>query len=322
MRVFVRFSAKKRQSIGIILIAIGQALIVWHHPPESDYYFPIIWYGYILALDGFLGRRGEPAVSSSPRAMLLMLPVSAGIWWLFEAFNLVVNNWKYVGGAEFLGWSHVLFASVCFSTVLLAVWETALYVDSGMDRLRTTLGLRASSAVRAERNQFGRSVPLPLLFASMALGIAAIILPVLYPRYAFGMIWLSLFFLLDPINCLLGRASILQQIWEGRFRVPLAFAIAGPICGFFWEFWNYWATVKWVYTIPNIPHWHLFAMPLPGYLGYIPFGLELYAMGVLLIPFAARLFGADAPVLPLAARLPARPNRRAVAMGSSVPAAD
>ncbi|HLY30532.1 MAG TPA: hypothetical protein VKQ36_05865, partial [Ktedonobacterales bacterium] len=57
--------------------------------------------------------------------------------------------------------------------------------------------------------------------------------------------------------------------------LPLA-AIA---CGFFWEMWNYYALPKWKYDLPFL-NWapHIFEMPLPGWLGYLPFGLELFAM--------------------------------------------
>ena len=33
-----------------------------------------------------------------------------------------------------------------------------------------------------------------------------------------------------------------------------------------WEFWNYWAGAKWIYTVPILPDVKLFEMPLPGYL--------------------------------------------------------
>jgi hypothetical protein len=47
-----------------------------------------------------------------------------------------------------------------------------------------------------------------------------------------------------------------------------------------WEFWNYWATAGWRYTIP----WpldfgaHYFRMPILGMLGFPPFAMECYAM--------------------------------------------
>ena len=52
---------------------------------------------------------------------------------------------------------------------------------------------------------------------------------------------------------------------------------AALLCGFFWEMWNYLAFPKWYYTIPFGQYAHIFEMPLLGYAGYLPFGLEIYA---------------------------------------------
>ena len=30
----------------------------------------------------------------------------------------------------------------------------------------------------------------------------------------------------------------------------------------------------WIYTVPFVQRWHVFEMPVLGYLGYLPFGLE------------------------------------------------
>jgi hypothetical protein len=50
--------------------------------------------------------------------------------------------------------------------------------------------------------------------------------------------------------------------------------MAALICGLFWEMWNYYSAAKWAYSIPFVDAFHLFEMPLLGYGGYIPFGLE------------------------------------------------
>jgi hypothetical protein len=42
--------------------------------------------------------------------------------------------------------------------------------------------------------------------------------------------------------------------------------------------WNMYAYPKWIYTVPFIDFWYVFEMPLLGYLGYLPFSLELFAM--------------------------------------------
>jgi predicted flap endonuclease-1-like 5' DNA nuclease len=54
--------------------------------------------------------------------------------------------------------------------------------------------------------------------------------------------------------------------------------IAGGICGILWEFWNFWATTKWIYTVPFLEELKLFEMPLVGFLGFPPFTVECYVM--------------------------------------------
>ena len=47
-----------------------------------------------------------------------------------------------------------------------------------------------------------------------------------------------------------------------------------------WEFWNNWAAAKWNYIFPMFQRWKIFEMPAPGYLGFLPFALECFAMYV------------------------------------------
>jgi hypothetical protein len=51
--------------------------------------------------------------------------------------------------------------------------------------------------------------------------------------------------------------------------------------------WNYFAYPKWTYHLPWGEIFYIFEMPLPGYGGYLPFALELYALYHLI----AGLFG-------------------------------
>ncbi|MGZ5435395.1 MAG: hypothetical protein ACXW3F_04990, partial [Pyrinomonadaceae bacterium] len=53
---------------------------------------------------------------------------------------------------------------------------------------------------------------------------------------------------------------------------------AGLVCGFLWEFWNYWALSKWTYTVPYFGDIKIFEMPVLGYLGFPPFAIECWAM--------------------------------------------
>ncbi|KPK87066.1 hypothetical protein AMJ80_12745 [bacterium SM23_31] len=54
--------------------------------------------------------------------------------------------------------------------------------------------------------------------------------------------------------------------------------LTGLICGLLWEFWNYWAAVKWIYTVPYFPEYKFFEMPVAGYLGFPPFAVECYVI--------------------------------------------
>jgi hypothetical protein len=53
--------------------------------------------------------------------------------------------------------------------------------------------------------------------------------------------------------------------------------LAALVCGGFWEMWNSHSSPKWIYTVPGVDCWHVFKMPLLGYAGYLPFGLECLA---------------------------------------------
>jgi hypothetical protein len=50
--------------------------------------------------------------------------------------------------------------------------------------------------------------------------------------------------------------------------------ISGLICGLLWEIWNYWSISKWIYSVPLFEDLKIFEMPIPGYIGFLVFGLE------------------------------------------------
>jgi hypothetical protein len=101
---------------------------------------------------------------------------------------------------------------------------------------------------------------------------------VAWPRYFFLFLWLSVFFILEPINAALGFRTLAHWTKDGDWT-PVAALWAGVlICGFFWEMWNFFSFPKWIYTVPFANFCHIFEMPLLGYGGYLPFALELYAL--------------------------------------------
>jgi hypothetical protein len=87
------------------------------------------------------------------------------------------------------------------------------------------------------------------------------------------LLWVSPLLLLTALQSLWGRETVFSELNQKHSRSFLSWALSALICGGFWETWNYAAKLKWHYSIPYVDTWHIFEMPLLGYLGYLPFGL-------------------------------------------------
>jgi hypothetical protein len=109
-------------------------------------------------------------------------------------------------------------------------------------------------------------------------GLLLMLLPLWQPEFFFPMVWLGCIFILDPIVYHLDQpnASFLGQAKQGNYGLAARLLLAGMVCGGLWEFWNFWASAKWVYTIPYLGFLKAFEMPLLGFLGFPPFALECY----------------------------------------------
>jgi len=251
---------------GLVLIAILWPLN-WFLPGlRTAYLFFPLWLGYILAVDALvLVRSGTSLLTRSRRDFVLLFVLSAPAWWLFEIINQRTHNWEYLGREHFTDLEYLLLCSVSFSTVMPAVFETAELVSTFRWITRCASGPR-----------IGRSPRAPLmLFVAGALSLAAVWI---WPRHCYPLIWLSLVFLLEPINLWLGRSHFLQQLRQGDWLTVVSLSLGALICGFFWELWNYYSYPKWIYHTPGAEFFHIFEMPLLGYGGYLPFAWELYAL--------------------------------------------
>ncbi|HEV3310497.1 MAG TPA: hypothetical protein VG815_08265, partial [Chloroflexota bacterium] len=63
---------------GIALVIVGESMILVRDAPISDFYFPVVWSGYVLTVDALLDWLGGPSLwKSAPAAMLWMIPASA-----------------------------------------------------------------------------------------------------------------------------------------------------------------------------------------------------------------------------------------------------
>jgi len=111
------------------------------------------------------------------------------------------------------------------------------------------------------------------LLTVVAAGIGLLVLGI-YPEYLFPLLWILPLLILVSLQALMKEAHVFSSLGHGDWRSVISSALAALVCGFFWELWNYYSLAKWVYHIPFVQHLQLFEMPLLGYAGYLPFGLQ------------------------------------------------
>jgi hypothetical protein len=87
-------------------------------------------------------------------------------------------------------------------------------------------------------------------------------------------LWLAPLLILAALQHLVLGETLLASLRHGDWRPVLQPAMAGLICGLLWELWNFGSLAKWHYSIPYVQRFCVFEMPLLGYAGYLPFGVE------------------------------------------------
>jgi hypothetical protein len=249
----------------------------------------IVWVGYLILLEGLLTLvNGRSPLRKRPHHVFLCALASVFIWAVFDMinFNLGMRAWLYIGmpgtpgiPGHFADRAFGYF--LAFATIVPGMLLSGqLLLDLGwLDWARTGNG---GAGVPPASSSPGFRMPHWGLWISLLAG-AAMLAWVILSRAPITnyVLWTSLVFLLDPINYWLGRPSMFRDWERGWFGRTLAAFAGGLICGFLWEFWNYWALTKWTYHLPFLgraEQYRYFEMPLPGLLGFIPFGIECWIM--------------------------------------------
>lgn len=250
--------------LGLGLIALGWALAWtdWVAPQWRRHTFTPLWLGYVLVMNALaLRRSGRALLTERPAWLLALFPASALFWWLFEHLNRFVGNWYYTGIAAGNDWDYFLQATLPFSSVLPAVASTWAWLKTfprfdAMGESFPKVGLRVPAVV-------------VLLAGVLALGGIG-----LWPHALFSLLWLAPLAVFLGLQKLLLGETLLAPLARGDWRPLLQPAAAALVCGFFWELWNWGSLAQWHYAIPYAQRFHLFEMPLLGYAGYLPFGVE------------------------------------------------
>lgn len=252
----------------IAALAGGEWLMFRGIEPVATYFTPIAWTAYLLIVDSaVLAMTGRSRLRNSPRDLFQMALLSIPLWLIFEAYNLRLQNWDYTGVPRELIWG-LLGYCWSFATITPAILETAELIES-FSWFKRRQPAEISPALC--RNMMGAGI--------LCLGLPLFLLRHI-ASYLFALVWLGFYLALDPLNYRLGLPSLLGDFSYGRWSRFYSLLVSGWVCGWLWEFWNYWAAAKWRYIFPILQHYKIFEMPAPGYLGFIPFALECFVMYV------------------------------------------
>ena len=257
--------------IGILAWIMAWTRFKWFADFQPHTFTPL-WLAFIIIINALCYRqRGHCMMLNRPVFFLLLFPISAAFWWFFEYLNRFVQNWYYIG-PRFDAWEYFWYATLPFSTVLPAVLSLRDWLLSA----------------RWLQQRFSHLRPLPTtspkILAALTLmlsagGLAAI---GIWPNIFFPLLWVAPLLIILSLQTLMGERHILSGLVDGNWTAVVAAAMAAVICGVFWEMWNFFSLAKWQYSIPFVHRYQIFEMPLLGYAGYLPFGLQCAVVGSLL----------------------------------------
>lgn len=251
----------------IALLALGAAWVLNGAgvEPVPTWFYIFAWYPTLILLDAGARRRdGRPSLFGDPWRALSLGGWSAAIWLVFEAANFRLRNWYYVflPAAMPERWAGILlsFATVVPAVVLVERWLAGWGIGH---RWR-------SRPVRARPWE-----PAAAAFLGGAMGIGALLLPDLL----FPLVWGAAWLIADPfVRRHRPEWSLLRDIERGDWGRIGRLMLGGMLIGMLWEFFNFSARARWIYTVPWLEHTKLFEMPPVGFLGFPFFALEAWAM--------------------------------------------
>ncbi|MBT3380875.1 MAG: hypothetical protein HN742_02310 [Lentisphaerae bacterium] len=244
-------------------------VIAWTRLPSlaavQCHTFVPLWLSYIVVVSALThARKGTCLLTRNTLRYAALFPASAVLWWYFEYLNRFVQNWHYVNVSDFTRTEYGVFATLSFSTVLPAVVSTVEF-------LRTFSPLEYGFCTRR-----GWSPRHPRLLGLFAIVVGGAVLATMgaHPDPFFAVLWLGPLLIWWGGRVVAEQDTILPSLAKGDWR-PLALpALAALLCGFVWELWNLGSLARWEYSVPYVQRFHLFAMPVLGYIGYLPFGME------------------------------------------------
>jgi hypothetical protein len=251
-------------ALALVAIAATWVLLILQVDPVPTWFYVFAWYPTLVVLDRAASRMSRRPPLLSTRSALALFAWSPIIWLLFEAANFRLRNWYYVflpdAGLE--RWIGIVLS---FATVLPAL----------------VLATRLLQAAGVGREWHTRPLPIKPwhLVAIQMAGIVMGLLALIQPRVFFPLIWGAAWLIFDPFVYRRNKEwSLMHDIERGMWGRIVRVMLGGLLIGIIWEFLNFWARGRWIYTVPWLEHTKLFEMPPLGFVGFPLFALEAWAL--------------------------------------------
>lgn len=253
--------------IGVPLLIAGVIFSIPRTRPWMDYDFLLVFYGTIFVLDYISLKLSKFSIFSSMQNFLLIGFSSVCAWWFFEGENLYLKLYsypikKFYEPSEFGVMSTVAFVMIIPLLILSTNIVKSLFFK---EKVKWAAGIIKRSKIY------------------FLIGVLFIIINLLSPLYTWPLAGIILLLLFDPFNGKQGKRSIIVQIKKKNFKPLAILGLASIFAGLVWEGLNFIAPkweyplIPWFWTLPQPTTTKLAAMPLAGYLGYIPFMWSIFA---------------------------------------------
>ncbi|HIJ56364.1 MAG TPA: hypothetical protein HPQ03_09595 [Deltaproteobacteria bacterium] len=256
---------------GIIAWIFAWSRFSWFAQLQPHTFTPL-WVSFIVVINALtLKRAGRCMMLDRPVFFLILFPFSALFWWFFEYLNRFVQNWHYAG-VRFQPTEYFWYATLSFSTVLPAVLGAMQWIAS----------------FKGFHERYGNFFPIKIAKPCSAAGVVLALSGFglagigLWPNYLFPLLWISPLLIVVSLQTFMKERHVFSDIACGNWQRVVTSALAALLCGLFWETWNFYSLAKWLYTVPYVHRFQIFEMPILGYAGYLPFGLECVTVGLLI----------------------------------------
>ncbi|MBI4668654.1 MAG: hypothetical protein HY747_05635 [Elusimicrobia bacterium] len=251
-------------TIACLLAFYEIAMVGWlwlGNPPAwfRLFFYNLIWWPHLALVETSVELLwGGALLYRNFKGFIFLCLASTPFWTAYEIVNAGIGNWHYLNLPENPAVRWIGYA-VSYASVLPAI---RVYLEL----LRPKISHQPSTLY---------PLPSTLFRLGLFIAIAQFALCLAFPDLFYPLAWSFAFFIIEPliVRILPGR-SYLAEWLRGRWDLTVKTLIAGLMAGVTWEFFNWKAASKWVYTIPaDVVLFKIFEMPVLGFIGFSAFAL-------------------------------------------------